>query len=690
MNRRPAWSAAPDDGPLTATPQPRRGLVRLALQAALCAGLLAALPLPAASAAESLLRPYRGAQADDAPRVIVRFKADSQAVRAMSASGRGTLRQAQVLSLRHGVALSDGRTLDSRTQLVFGAGRSGGRALAQLLARDPQVEYAEVDRRVSARGVPNDPLYPDNLAGVTPAVGQWYLRRPDATFVSAINAEEAWDVTIGDANLVVAVLDTGVRPDHPDLAGKLLAGYDFVSDAATGNDGDGWDGDPSDPGDWISATEANDPSSQFYGGEGCSTMDDTTGQYSSVASSWHGTQTAGLVGAVTNNALGMASVGRNVKVLPVRVLGKCGGYMSDVVTAMRWAAGLNVPGVADNPVANRARVVNLSLGAAGTCGTLFQDTVTTLTSLGVTVVVAAGNGNGYAVDAPGNCTGAITVAGLRHAGTKVGYSNVGPEVTLGAPAGNCVNTSGPCLHPIISTANSGTQGPVSATYTSGGSDAGLGTSFSAPLVSGTVALMRSANPALTVADVRTILQRTARPYPTTGGGADALACRAPDGTEQLECYCTTSTCGAGMLDAKAALQVIAQAQVLVSVTAPASAPVAGQAYTLSASALAAGAGRSIASLQWTVANGTASALITGSAVMDSVTVVPQGAGTFTVVFTATDSLGQMASQSVVLTASAPTGGSGGSSGGGALGPGALLVLAAAAAVLRPRRRPAAR
>ena len=167
-----------------------------------------------------------------------------------------------------------------------------------------------------------------------------------------------------------------------------------------------------------------------------------------------------MIAALTNNGLGMASVGRNVRVLPVRALGKCFGYDSDIIAGMRWAAGLTVPGVPAN--STPARVINLSLGADGPCTAAYQAVVNELVAAGTMIVAAAGNSAGHAVGAPANCVGVIAVAGLRHAGTKVGFSDLGPEIAISAPAGNCVNmTAGsPCLYPILTTSNSGATVPA--------------------------------------------------------------------------------------------------------------------------------------------------------------------------------------------------------------------------------------
>lgn len=478
-------------------------------------------------------------------RVIVKFKAGSSLLVDRARAASVGAERALVLGQRVGVALNAGAAVSERAQVVSANGISSVE-LARRLAAQPDVEYAEPDVRHRRMAVPNDPRYSSVLVGSGgPVSGQWYLKPSNSTLVSAINAETAWDTTTGSSSVVVAVLDTGVRFDHPDLlgagVGNMLAGYDMISGdsaiaLATANDGDGRDSDPSDPGDWVSSSDV-----QTANFSGCLVE----------GSSWHGTQTASLVGALTNNGVGMASVGRTVRVLPVRVLGRCGGYTSDIAAGIRWAAGIPVAGVPANP--NPAKVINMSLGGAGTCSATYQQAINEAVALGVVVVVSAGNSDGHAVSSPANCSGVIAVTGLRHVGTKVGFADVGPEVAIAAPGGNCVDLPpDPCLYPIITATNAGATTPTTSTYTDGGNVA-VGTSFSAPLVAGTVGLMLSVRPTLTPAEVRTMLQSSARPFPTTGGDVGTTVCHAPNSMSQGECYCTTSTCGAGMLDTNAAV-----------------------------------------------------------------------------------------------------------------------------------------
>lgn len=612
-------------------------------------------------------------------RVIVKFKEAASAMKAATASGSSTsTRHAQALAARTGLDLADGRSVGPRVQVVHGRGIASD-ALAARLSRDADVEYAVVDRRRHVAMVPNDPRFPGGLSGVTPAAGQWYLRAPDASIPAAVNAEGAWNRVTG-AGVVVAVLDTGVRFNHPDLATKLLPGYDFVADVPTANDGNGRDSDASDPGDWVTQADTSN------GFEDCTVE----------SSSWHGTQVSGLIGAATNNGVGMAGLAGDVKILPVRVLGKCGGYDSDIIAGMNWAAGIAVDGVPANP--NPARVLNMSLGGSGACGQAYADTISAVNALNVVVVVSAGN-DGLAVSSPANCAGAIAVGGLRHAGTKVGYSSLGPDVALSAPAGNCVNTSGACLYPLLTTTNAGATMPTTNTY-SDGNNISVGTSFAAPLVAGTAALLISADPTLTPAQVRSHLVASVRAFPSTGAEVGVSACQAPSATPQdSECYCTTSTCGAGMLDAQAAVQrVVAVAPVVPVISFNAANVTLSSAITLDSSKSVIPAGTTV-STEWSIVSGASLATITSAT--NAATVTLQGAGSagdVVVRLTLTDttsSESEFRDVTVRLGATQPSSpplivGDSGGGGGGALGLAWLAGLALAVIALQLQRNRLAR
>ena len=591
--------------------------------------------------------PVSAAAADTEARVIVKFKADSGLMRALAArtalgasSEVDGPQQAQSLSTRLGLALRDGRVMGPRAQLVHAAGMRS-QDLAARLAAQTDVEYAVVDERMRIQAAPNDPLYGAGQAG-TPAVGQWYLRAPNSnrivdasSVLSAINIEPAWAITTGKRSVVVAILDTGVRFDHPDLAGKLLAGYDFITDAGAANDGGGRDADPSDPGDGVTAADVGVV-------RGCVASD-------IGSSSWHGTQVAGLIGAATNNGVGMAGVGRDVMVLPVRVLGKCGGDTSDILDALKWAAGIPVAGVTANP--NPAKVINLSLGSTASCSAAYLDVFQQVAAKGVVVVAAAGN-DGLAVGSPANCVGVIAVGGVRHAGTKVGYSDLGPEIALSAPAGNCVNLNGSCLFPLLTTSNNGAQAPSAGIYTDGDLHPTLGTSFSSPLVAGTVALMFSANPALTPALALAGLKSTARSFPSTGFDAAVKACVAPSAVAQgSECYCTTSTCGAGLLDAGAAVALVAK--VTANIAVASTSVVVGAAVALDGAGSHAVAGRTITGYQWAITDGAAFAAFSSATNAATATLATSAAGFVTVSLTVTDSAGQTDTTTTTLTVGKP-------------------------------------
>ena len=535
----------------------------------------------------------------------------------------------------------------------------------------PRRAYAVPDGRKRLVAAPNDPLY---LSGPAlrllqqtggPESGQWYLRAPDSTIRSGIDIEAAWARTEGSASVVVAVLDTGVRFEHPDLGrasngGQLLPGYDFVDDVPTANDGDGRDADPSDPGDWITAAE------------------DRSGPFANCGqgnSSWHGTSTSSIVAARTHDATGMAGTAPGVRVLPLRVLGKCGGFNSDILAAMRWAAG--VDGVPDN--ANPAKVINMSLGGGSSCSAAYQAAVDEIVARGVVIVAAAGNSAGGPVSEPASCRGAVGVLALRHAGTKVGFSDLGPEITIAAPGGNCVNiTAGSaCLYPILAATNSGTQGPVASGWTDS-FDISVGTSFSAPQVSGVAALMVSQQPSLSPVNLRTLLQATSQQFPTTGADngpnddTPVTQCHAPvSNVEQLQCYCTSALCGAGMLDAGAALAAVA-GDAVARVTIQTALPMVGSPVNLDAGRSLPGAGSSATlGYQWTLASsGGIVTAFSGPVNARSAAILPTGTGQFKVRLDIIDSQGRTSSSTRTIDVApasavqpADAGGGGGSTSG---------------------------
>lgn len=625
--------------------------------------------------------------------VIVAFKPEAGTLRKHALAARSgadgvstvLAARAGTLGARVGRTLEAGAAVGPDTQVVRAAGVDAA-TLARQLAADADVLYAVPNGRKRRVAAPVDPLYLTgpavNQSAQTggPASGQWYLRAPTATVPSAINIEAAWAHTRGSANVVVAVLDTGARYDHPDLRKRLLPGYDMVGNATVANDGDGRDADASDPGDWVTSAEAS--TSTF---SGCDASD----------SSWHGTSTASLIAAATDS-VGMAGAAPGVRVLPVRVLGKCFGSDSDIIAGMRWAAGLAVDGVPFNP--HPAKVINMSLGGSGSCSAAYQQAINEITAAGVLIVAAAGNSAGHPVNEPANCAGVVGVLALRHAGTKVGFSDLGTEISIAAPGGNCINvTAGSaCLYPILAASNSGTRGPSNPIWTDS-FNITVGTSFSSPLTAAVAALVASRRPDLTPAGIRAVLRNTARPFPTTGAdnGTDptpVTACQAPvAGRDQLQCYCNTTYCGAGMLDAGAALASVAGGA-FVNVSQQPLVPEAGDTVTFSVTGFQGGSAVAAAgTYDWTLTNG--GGIVTdfaSSRNASTATATPNAAGTFSVSVQVTDSAGgvQAASSTVRVLATMPNGGGGnpgtgsGGGGGGAASGAWVLGVGLAAWVLR--------
>ncbi|WP_435004219.1 S8 family peptidase [Xanthomonas arboricola] len=465
---------------------PFKGLRHVALACALLCGTAPAF------AGDVSLQGLGSASAHQ--RFIVSYKDSSVGNRGRLS---GSLREiARAVPARRGRALglSSSRWLGVGPQLLVAdraLDRVDAETLMRRLAADPAVKRVEVDMLLRPMLVPNDSRLSE----------QWAL----GTTSAGINVRPAWDKAIGKG-AVVAVIDTGVTT-HPELSANVLAGYDFISDAFIARDGNARDTDAADPGDWAAANEC---------GSGASAS----------SSSWHGTHVAGIVAAAANNGAGTAGVAFNAKVLPVRVLGRCGGYLSDIADAIVWASGGTVSGVPANPTP--ARVINLSLGGIGSCSTTLSSAIASAVSRGTSVVVAAGNSNiDVSQSVPANCPNVIAVAATTSAGAKASFSNFGQGVDIAAPG-----------QAILSTLNSGSTAAGSPSYA-----VYSGTSMAAPHVAGVVALMQSValNP-LSAASVEAMLKSTARALP--------VAC--PQG------------CGAGLVNADGAVAAVIASTTLTS------------------------------------------------------------------------------------------------------------------------------
>ncbi|CAH9054040.1 hypothetical protein PSECIP111951_00946 [Pseudoalteromonas holothuriae] len=372
---------------------------------------------------------------------------------------------------------------------------SEANAFMQEVAASGNVEYIEIDQMLQPFATPNDPRYND----------QWHYYEANG----GLNLPTAWDSATG-TGVTVAVLDTGYRP-HRDLNANILPGYDMISNALVANDGDLRDNDARDPGDATTRGE-------------CGT--DSNGNpvpSSNRDSSWHGTHVAGTVAAVTNNGEGVAGVAYDAKVVPVRVLGKCGGLTSDIADGIIWASGGAVSGTTAN--ANPADVINMSLGGGGNCSATTQNAINQARNNGSVIVIAAGNDNDNANNYnPGNCNGVVNVASVNRSGGRAYYSNFGTSIDVAAPGGaqSFANDS----QGVLSTHNSGSTGPVADSY-----HYSQGTSMAAPHVAGVAALIKQAKPTATPDEIETILKDTTRSFPAT-----------------------CNSCGTGIVDAAAAVQ----------------------------------------------------------------------------------------------------------------------------------------
>ena len=431
--------------------------------------MVAAAACGAAMAGGAEIAPQRGQHTD---RLIIKYK---EIVDGRQALGAPSHAVAQRVAQGKGLAMAELKT-NALGAKVFKLSQWAGVAdlqamAAQIMAEDANVEYAEPDRLMYPALTPNDTHYSK----------LWGLSSSSA----GVRANVAWDSHTG-SGVTVAVLDTGIRP-HADLTANIVSGYDMIADTFVSNDGTGRDSDPSDPGDWNTANQCaqGDPASN---------------------SSWHGTHVAGTIAAAGNNGQGVIGVAYGAKLQAVRVLGRCGGYTSDIADGMIWASGGSVSGLPAN--ATPAKVINMSLGGGGSCDTTSQSAINSARSRGTTVVVAAGNENqNVSNSSPANCSGVIAVAAVGPTGGRAYYSNYGTLVDVAAPGGD---TSGGSANGIYSTLNAGTQGPGADSFAYY-----QGTSMATPHVAGVVALMYQAKPSATPDEIETALKTSTRAFPAT-------------------------------------------------------------------------------------------------------------------------------------------------------------------------------
>ena len=320
------------------------------------------------------------------------------------------------------------------------------------LRRDPAILYAEPNYRLRTLATPNDAIYPI----------QWHY--------PLINLPAAWDTTTGESSVVVAVVDTGILGGHPDLAGQMVEGYDFVSDPRNSADGDGIDPDPEETGS------------------------------STGASVFHGTHVSGTVAAAGNNGIGVAGAAYTARIMPLRALGSDGsGTSYDVDQAVRYAAGLaNDSGRVPT---SRADIINLSLGgplASAASRELFRE----VTDAGVVVVAAAGNEASAAPIYPAAYEPIIAVSAVDLQRRLAPYSNTGAHIDIAAPGGNNSQDLNGDGYPdgVLSTGGNRSSTGVSFEYSFLS-----GTSMAAPHVAGVLALMKSVNPDLSPQDIDALL-----------------------------------------------------------------------------------------------------------------------------------------------------------------------------------------
>ncbi|MCP3757810.1 S8 family serine peptidase [Streptomyces sp. TBY4] len=446
--------------------------------------LTAADPAPAARTIPAAGAPAAAAPAEN---LIVGYKSSAAEAGSNDAAAADVAAKGKKASKK---ATFERRLGTGAALVTLGAPADAAAVMAQFRA-DPDVAYVEPDSRAYALAVtPNDTEY----------AKQWDLFEPTA----GMNVPPAWDTTTG-SGVTVAVIDTGYVA-HSDLAANVVAGYDFISSSTAARDGNGRDNNAADQGDWTAAGEC---------GVGSKASD----------SSWHGTHVAGTIAAATSNSKGVAGIAYGAKIQPVRVLGKCGGATSDIVDAITWASGGTVSGVPAN--ATPAKVINMSLGGSGACTATYQNAINAAVGRGTTVVVAAGNSNSDAAGfSPASCNNVINVAASNRTGDRSFYSNYGAIIDVAAPGGEtrrATDTPGTITTPengIWSTLNTGATTPGAENY-----EPYQGTSMAAPHVAGLAALLKSANSALTPAQIESAIKTNARPLAgtCTGGCGTGLA-----------------------------------------------------------------------------------------------------------------------------------------------------------------------